>query len=181
MLRPVRALLPLLLLPVLLTGCGADESGGAAADSADLAAAASDWGVAPELVYVTEVSGCTVSQESVGTYNGEFAAAYLSEKAGSRFGLFVGRGTMTAESCPKQPLGEVSKKQVSCERDGDAWYRKAGDSHAYAVPDDGVLVHLIADVDKVDRAVLRKAAEAAHRPDDAESAALLPTTEGAGT
>ncbi|MEU3931158.1 hypothetical protein AB0E85_03745 [Streptomyces sp. NPDC029044] len=181
MMRPARALLPLLLLPVLLTGCGADESGGTAADSTDLDAAASDWGVAPELVYVTEVSGYTVFQESVGEYDNGFAAAYLSEKAGSKFGLFVGRGTMTAESCPEQPLGEGSEKQVACERDGDAWYRKAGGSHEYAVPDDGVMIRLIADVDKVDRAVLREAAEAAHRPDDAELAALLPTAEGTDT
>ncbi|MFI8888746.1 hypothetical protein [Streptomyces paradoxus] len=181
MMRPARALLPLLLLPVLVTGCNAGKSGSTAADSADLDAAAGDWGVAPELVYVTEVSGYTVFQESVGEYNGEFAAAYRSEKGATKFGLFVGRGTMTAESCPEQPLGEVAEKQVTCEQDGDAWYRKAGGIHEYAVPDDGVLIHLIADVDKVDRAVLRQAAEAAHRPDDAELAALLPATDGADT
>jgi len=39
-----------------------------------------------------------------------------------------------------------------------------------------VVIHLIADAGKVDRAVLREAAEAAHRPDDAELAALLPAT-----
>ncbi|MEU1181238.1 hypothetical protein ABZ464_27055 [Streptomyces sp. NPDC005820] len=179
MMRPARVLFPLLLLPVLLTGCGADQSGGAAADSGDLDAAARGWGVAPELVYVTKVSGYTVFQQSVGAYDDEFVAAYRSEKGATKFGLFVGRGTLTAESCPKQPLGEVSDKPVTCERDGDAWYRKAGGSHEYAVPDGGVVIHLIADVDKVDRAVLRKAAEAAHRPDDAELAALLPTTDGA--
>ncbi|MFI2721406.1 hypothetical protein ACH5AI_34630 [Streptomyces collinus] len=75
----------------------------------------------------------------------------------------------------------MSEKQVICEHDGDAWYRKAGGSHEYAVADDGVVIHLIADVDNVDRAVLRKAAEAVHRPDNAELAALLPTTKGAGT
>ncbi|WP_364704464.1 hypothetical protein [Streptomyces ossamyceticus] len=181
MMRPARALLPLLLLPVLLTGCGADKSGGTVADSADLEAAARVWGVAPELVYVTKVSGYTVSQGSVGEYDDEFVVAYRSEKSATRLGLFVGRGTLTAESCPKQPLGEVSDKQVTCERDGDAWYRKAGDSHEYAVPESGVLIHLMADADKVDRTILRKAAEAVHRPDDAELAALLPSTDGADT
>ncbi|MFJ2259537.1 hypothetical protein ACIOKD_14560 [Streptomyces sp. NPDC087844] len=152
-----------------------------AADSADLDAAARAWGVAPELVYVTEVSGYTVFQESVGEYDDEFVAAYLSEKAATKFSLFVGRGTMTAQSCPKQPLGEVSDKQVTCERDGDAWYRTAGGSHEYAVPDDGVLIHLFADVDKVDRVILRKAAEAAHRPGDAELSALQPAGNGVNT
>jgi hypothetical protein len=181
MIRTARALLPLFLLPVLVTGCDAGkEEGteGAAADSADLDAAARDWGVAPELVYVTKVSGYTVFQGSVGEYDHEFVAAYRSEKGATKFGLFVGPGTMTAESCPKQQLGEVSDKHVTCEQDGDAWYRKAGASHEYAVPDDGVVIHLIADADKVDRAVLRKAAEAAHRPDDAELAALLPPANG---
>ncbi|MDV9174458.1 hypothetical protein R6V09_30665 [Streptomyces sp. W16] len=63
--------------------------------------------------------------------------------------------TPEAENCPKQPLGEVSAKQVTCEHDG-------------------VVIHLIADTDKVGRAIPRKAAEAVHRPDDAELAALLP-------
>ncbi|WP_454316988.1 hypothetical protein [Streptomyces phaeoluteigriseus] len=180
MMRPARALLPLLLLPVLLTGCDADRNGGAAADSADLDAAARDWDVAPELVYVTEVSGYTVFQESVGEYDDQFAAAYRSEKGATKFGLFAGRGTLTAENCPKQPLGEASDQQVTCVHDGDAWYRKAGGSHEYAVPQDGVVIHLIGDADKVDRATLRRAAEAVHRPDDAELAALLPDTGGAG-
>ncbi|MFE5144291.1 hypothetical protein ACFRDV_42915 [Streptomyces fagopyri] len=179
--RPVRALFPLLLLSMLVTGCDAGKKDGAAAESADLDAAARVWGVAPELVYVTKISGFTVFQQSVGEYKDEFAAAYRSDKGSTKFGLFVGRGTITAESCPKQPLGEVADRQVTCEHDGDAWYRKAGDSHEYAVPGNGVVIRLIADADKVDRAILRKAAESAHRPDDVELAALLPTSNGAGT
>ncbi|MFJ8138440.1 hypothetical protein [Streptomyces sp. NPDC096013] len=181
MMRPARALLPLFLLPVLLTGCNADNNSGATADSADLDAAARVWGVAPELVYVTKVSGYTVFEETADEYEDEFVVAYRSEKGATKFGLFAGRGTMTAQNCPKQPLGEVSDKRVTCEHDGDAWYRKAGASHEYAVPIDAVVVHLIADADKVDRAVLRNAAEAVHRPDDAELAALLPTTNSTGS
>ncbi|MFI6437466.1 hypothetical protein [Streptomyces sp. NPDC050759] len=119
-------------------------------------------------------------QASVGDYNGAFAAAYRSKDRATRFGLFVDRRTLTAENCSEQPLGEVTAKQVSCERDGDAWYRKAGASHEYAIPRDGVVIRVIADTKKVDRAVLRKAAEAVHRPDDAELAELLPATNGAG-
>ncbi|GLP66195.1 membrane protein [Streptomyces sp. TUS-ST3] len=183
MTQNTRALLSLLLLPVLLTGCGADDTDkeeGTARTAAGLDAAAKTWGVEPELVYVTEVSGYTVFQESVGEYNGEFAAAYRSEDRATRFGLFVDHRTLTAENCSEQPLGEVTAKRVSCERDGDAWYRKAGASHEYAIPRDGVVIRLIADTKKVDRAVLREAAEAVHRPDDAELAALLPATNGAG-
>lgn len=106
--------------------------------------------------------------------DGVSAAACRSDKGAARFGLFVDRDAVTAEDCSEQPLGEVTDEQVTCEQDGDAWYRTAGGSPAYAVPRDGVVIRLIADVDKADRAVLRQAAEAVHRPDDAEPAALLP-------
>jgi hypothetical protein len=176
-----RALLPLLLLlPILLTGCDADKEEGTARTAAGLDAAARTWGVEPDLVYVTEVSGYTVFPESVGEYEGQYSAAYRSKDRATRFGLFVDRRTLTAENCTKQPLGEVTAK-VTCERDGDAWYRKAGASHEYAIPRDGVVIELIAGTEKVDRAVLRKAAEAVHRPNDAELAALLPAGNGAGT
>ncbi|AWW41712.1 hypothetical protein DN051_37910 [Streptomyces cadmiisoli] len=185
MMRTARALPPLLLIPVLLTGCAADNKNraeGTAADSADLDAAARSWGVAPELVYVTKVSGFTVFQESVGVYgDDEFVVAYRSEKGAAEFGLFVDRKTLTAENCPKQPMVEGSVERVTCEQDGDAWYRKTDDHHEYAVPDNGVVIRLSADTDEVDRTVLRKAAEAAHRPDDAELAALLPATNGVDT
>ena len=175
-----RALLPLVLLSVLLAGCGADKNAGTAEAAAGLDAAARNWGVEPELVYVTDAPGFTVFQASVGAYQDDmFVAAYRSDKGATRFGLFVDRNALTAENCSEQPLGEVTDKQVTCEQDGDVWYRTAGESHEYAVPRDGVVIRLIADVDKVDRAVLRKAAQSVHRPDDAELAALLPA--GAGT
>ncbi|WP_328481379.1 hypothetical protein OHS71_23850 [Streptomyces sp. NBC_00377] len=63
----------------------------------------------------------------------------------------------------------------------DPWYRNEGDGHAYAVPDDGVVIHPIAAVNKVGRAVLRQAAEAARRPDDGEPGALAPAADGADT
>lgn len=179
MTRNTGALLSLLLLPVLLTGCGADKEEGTARTAAGLDAAAKTWGVEPELVYVTEVSGYTVFQASVGEYEGEFVAAYRSKDRATQFGLFVNHRKLTAENCSKRPLGGVTDKRVSCERDGDAWYRKAGASHEYAIPRDGVVIELIAGAEKVDRAVLRKAAEAVHRPDDDELAALLPATNGA--
>ena len=182
MTQSARALLSLLLLPVLLTGCGADKKDGTAGAAADLDAAAQSWGVAPELVYVTEVAGYTVLQPSVGVYgDDEFAAVYRSEKDAAPFGLFVDRRTLTADNCPEQPLVEGATERVTCEHDGAVWYRKAGDHHEYAVPRDGVVIRISADADKVDRTVLRKAAEAVHRPDNAELAALLTSTNGADT
>lgn len=198
MIRAPRAVrvLPLLLLPLLLVSCGTEEAGAGAdtgtgtgtegadkgtggsadpADPAELAARAQALGIAPELVYVTEAPGFAVAQQSVGVFGGDgFHTAYFSQKTHAQFELFVDRGTLTAENCPKTQVGQGSGESVACERDGDAWYRKAGGQHEYAVPRDGHVIRLVGDANRLDRAVLRKAAEATHHPDAAELTALLP-------
>jgi hypothetical protein len=50
------------------------------------------------------------------------------------------------------------------------------------VPRDGHVIRLVGDADRLDRAVLRAAAEAVHRPDAEELTALLPPApEGSAT
>ena len=98
------------------------------------------------------------------------------------FGLFVDRKEFTAKTCPDQPLGERERKKgsVTCVRDGDAWYRTSGDSYEYAVPRDGIVIRFTPGLDRVDRAVLRAAAKAVHRPDDAELDVIMPASAGSG-
>ncbi|MHA5054949.1 hypothetical protein [Streptomyces sp. SD15] len=181
--RPLRVLLlPLVLLPVLLTGCGTEKVGAGTdaatttvPDRAELEARARALQIAPELVYVTEAPGFTLAQQSVGVYGGDgFSAAYWSEKSGAQIQLSVDRDTMTTASCPKQPGGEVSDERTVCERDGSAWYRSGGGQHSYAVAEKGHVVRVSADERAVSRAVLRAAVESAHRPDTGELAAVLP-------
>jgi len=203
MIRAVRdvRVLPLLLLPLLLVACGTEDAGAGAdtgssagtdkgtgssaepADPAELAARAGALGIAPEFVYVTEAPGFAVAQQSVGVFGGDgFHTAYFSQKTHAQFELFVDRGTLTAENCPKTQVGQGSGESVACERDGDAWYRKAGGRHEYALPRDGHVIRLVGDANRLDRAVLREAAEATHHPDAAELTALLPPApEGAAT
>ncbi|WP_371544689.1 hypothetical protein OG266_09840 [Streptomyces sp. NBC_00554] len=178
--RAVRAL-PLLLLPMLLAACG-DEKAGAAADPAELSARARALGVAPELVYVIEAPGFTVAQQSVGVYgNDGFSSAYWSQKTGAQIHLYVDRGTVTADSCPKQPVGEASGETVTCTRDGKAWYRSSGGQHDYLVPGDGHVIRVVGDTATVKRDILHEAALGAHRPDAAELTALLPSAPAAAT
>ena len=144
MIRAVRAL-PLLFLSLLLVSCGTEETGGGAdtgtgstADPAELDARARALGIAPELVYVTEAPGFAVAQQSVGVYGGDgFSAVYVSQESRAQLELFVDRGTLTAENCARTQVGQGSGKAVTCERDGDAWYREDGGRHEYAVPRDG--------------------------------------------
>lgn len=171
MIRNLRVLLPALLLPALLAGCGTEKAGAgtvdpgpAGPDRAELDARARALQIAPELVYVTRAPGFTLAQQSVGVYGGDgFSSAYWSQKTGGQIHLYVDRGTVTAESC------------AGCERDGGDWYRTGSGQHEYLMPEKGHVVRVSADSAMVTRAVLRGAATSAHRPGNAELAALFPT------
>ncbi|WP_413759426.1 hypothetical protein [Streptomyces sp. MMBL 11-3] len=186
MTRPIRTL-PLLFLPFLLVACGTEKADagagtgttsgtGAAADPAELASRAEALGVAPEMVYVTEAPGFTVAEQSVGVFGDDgFHAAYFNPKTHAQLEMFVDRDTRTAKGCPTAGSAQDGPaRKATCERDGDLWYRDGADRHEYLVPRDGHVVRLVGDADRLDRAALRDAAEAVHRPDAAELAALLP-------
>ncbi|GGS67747.1 membrane lipoprotein [Streptomyces cinerochromogenes] len=159
MIRTARAL-PLLLLPVLLTACGTEKA--ATGDARDPAAATPRQsppatlgrseadarlralGIAPELVYVTDVPGFTLAQQSVGV-NGDdgFSAAYWAGD-GAVLHLYAERGSAT--DCPE--------------------------GYACLAPAKGQVVRVYGE--KLGPGVLRRAAAAVHRPTPAELAALLP-------
>ncbi|MFC5656735.1 membrane lipoprotein [Streptomyces nogalater] len=166
MIRAARALPLLLVLPALLTACGTEKarsgpepaasgSGPAAAGSsrepasaapgqADMDVRLRALGIAPELVYVTEVPGFTLAQQSIGV-NGDdgFSVAY-GAKDGAILHLYAERGS--AADCPRD--------------------------HVCRAPAKGQVVRLYGE--KVAPDVLRRAADAVHRPTPAELAPLLP-------
>ncbi|MER6163627.1 hypothetical protein [Streptomyces violaceorubidus] len=184
-----RVLPVLLLAPLVLTACGSEKAGdprpsgspsAAALESGELASRARAMGVAPELVYVTEAPGFTLARQSVGVLGDDgFSATWVDGGTGALLRLAVDRGTITAESCPGQPVGDMSGEHTTCAREGDAWYRTGAGRHEYALPGDGHVVRLSAEQDAVPRDVLRAAALAAHRPDAAETDRLLPSAEPA--
>ncbi|MGW0707117.1 hypothetical protein ACWD4G_14365 [Streptomyces sp. NPDC002643] len=186
MFRTARMLLPLALLSLPLTACGTEkvvatgrEPLAAAPDRAELHARAERLGFAPGLVYVTEAPGFVLARQSIGVYGDDgFSSAYWSRRNSAQLLLLVDRGTMTAESCPEQPIGQGAGGRVSCERDGDTWYRTSAGQHEYAVPARGHVLRISAVTSMVDRAALRTAALAARPPSDAELAGLLPPGPG---
>ncbi|NEY32521.1 hypothetical protein GTU99_10010 [Streptomyces sp. PRKS01-65] len=205
--RPTR-LLPSVLLPVLLllAACGTEKAGsgpaaghpggtaghpggtaGPAASAApagrgELDARARALGVAPELVYVTEASGYTLAQQSVGVLGDDgFSATYVAPGTGTQLRLAVERGSIDAGNCPERPVGDLTGEPAACVRDGGLWYRTGAGWHEYAVPGDGHVVRVSGEADAVPRGVLRAAARAAHRPGAAEAATLLPPAAPAAT
>ncbi|MFI7499724.1 hypothetical protein ACIBVL_14740 [Streptomyces sp. NPDC049687] len=173
---PALSLLP--LLPLLLTACG-DEHAGAAADPAELSARAQALGIAPELVYTTDVPGYTLAQQSVGVYGDDgFSASYFSSKSGKFFQLAVDRDTFTATNCPDQPVPGTDGASTTCVRDGDNWYRTTDGRSEYAVPKKNLVIRLSGD--GVPRDDLRAAAEHAHRPTADELDDLLPAAPAGG-
>ncbi|MEU0373081.1 hypothetical protein ABZ070_22995 [Streptomyces sp. NPDC006283] len=162
---------------VALVGCGTETAGGGA-DRAELEERARDAQVAIENVYVTEVPGFEVAEQSVGVLGADgFSATYVKQGAGAQIRLGVDQGTMDAASCPGIPVGVGSGGlggTVKCVKDGKSWYRTSGTEHEYVTEVDGRLVRLNADTTTVERGTLREAAEAAHAASDAELDAVLP-------
>jgi hypothetical protein len=175
MIRTLRALPVLLPALVLLTACGSEDAG--AADPAELASRARASGIAPELVYAVEAPGYTLAQQSVGVYGGDgFSATYVSRENGTQLRLTVDRGTVTADTCASQPTATGAR--AVCARDGDLWYRDAGQESEYAVPKKGFVIRVGGT--GVPRDVLRDAARTVHRPSADELDALLPAGSAGG-
>jgi len=204
MIRAVRALPLLLLLPALMVGCGTEKSDAGAgtpkasssssppsssspsssptpATSAEIAARAKTLGFDPDLVYVIDPPGFTLAQQSVGVSDVGLSVAYISPKNGAVINLRVEPGTMTDANCTTQA---VTTEHMTCVRDGNAWYRTGGGDAEYVMAAKGHLVHVAAEQDKVSREVLRESARSLRRPYKSELAVVLPPREfgnGVGT
>ncbi|GGU38184.1 hypothetical protein [Streptomyces lavendofoliae] len=183
--RPSRRLLGVTAaLTAALAGCGT-RTAADGADRSELEARARAAQVAIENVYVTEVPGYEVAEQSVGVVGADgFSATYVNAGTGARIRLTVDRSSLDAAGCPGTPLvagdGAPGGGDVECEADGGHWYRTSGTRHEYATGTDGRVVRLDADRGTVDRATLRRAAEAAHAAGDAELDVVLPTARPAG-
>ncbi|MDV9173700.1 hypothetical protein R6V09_26810 [Streptomyces sp. W16] len=197
MIRAVRALPLLLLLPALLTGCGTEKAGAgmgagtvagspkasasaapSPATAAEITSRARALGFDPDLVYVIDPPGFTLAQQSVGVSDVGLSVSYTSPKNGAVINLRVEPGTMTDANCTTQA---VTTEHMTCVRDGNAWYRTGGGDAEYVLAAKGHLVHVAAEQGEVSREVLRESARSLRRPYESELAEILPSRAANGT
>jgi hypothetical protein len=127
-------------------------------------------GVAPNLVYVVDLPGYELAEQSAGVVgNDGFGATYVSQD-GSQVTLSVDHGRISDDLCAAA---------TTCESDATGLYRVEADRHEYlAEPAGDVLLRLAAPTDDVDRSTLGAATTDAHLVEAAApaSASDTPTT-----
>ncbi|MFD4373556.1 hypothetical protein [Streptomyces sp. NPDC058486] len=165
---------PLLLLLLAATGCGTVTAGAPPApDRAALEARAQYAQTRLEHVYVTEAEGYAPALQSAGVVGDDGFQIVYVRQGGGNLTLTAERRPFSAEECAAGPAGGDT-----CEPEGDGWYRRTGDQHAYLRNEDGLRVELAAPL-TVPRELLKEAAGKAHRADDTELDAVLPKATGA--
>ncbi|GAA0986233.1 hypothetical protein GCM10009555_063220 [Acrocarpospora macrocephala] len=134
-------------------------------------------GAAPDLIYMVEVKGYEIAEQSVGVINDEGFGAFYSAKDGRRVQLRIDRGTMTDALCPGLPVTDMEPLTalVRCERDEVGWYREGGGHHEYIAVRDGHLIKLAGSLGDVDRATLKAAVAGARHVATTAPAAPSPS------
>ncbi|MCA2176303.1 hypothetical protein LDL08_08920 [Nonomuraea glycinis] len=131
-----------LLALVVLSACG---SGSALSQA--VIDQATRQGVAPDLMYVVDLPGYELAEQSVGAVNEEGFGAFYTASDGRQVEMRVDRGPYTCAG--------------TCERDGDGWYTEHEGRQEYVAVRADHYVRLICPDGQVDRAVLKQAAEGA--------------------
>ncbi|MFI7291981.1 hypothetical protein ACIBRY_35890 [Streptomyces anulatus] len=190
-LRPVLTTLALALSLAAATGCGTEVATGTEAaarsaspdpapDRADLEARARAVQTLVEHVWVTEVPGYTLARQSVGVVGDDGFGSVYTTSAGGQIQLRVERRAHAGADCTKEPApADGQEPLVTCERDGEQWYRATESGHAYAREQGELVVTVSGAREEVDRPALRSAARAAHRADDHELDQVLPPADEA--
>ena len=157
------------VLAVALGGCASTAPGADAAAADVIAERASAVGIAPELVYTTDVDGYDLAPQSVGPGAADgMTATWFDQATGSMITIRTDRTELTAETCVETPLWDAPGAPVTCtEEDGDVWHRAAGGVDEYVAVRDGASIW-VAGMNAATPADLRAAAVAVHVPSEAE-------------
>ena len=163
---------------VALAGCA---SGSEAASQEAIAEAASASGIAPELVYTTEVDGYDLAPQSVGPGAADgMTATWFNSSTGATLTIRSDFGELTEASCAATPLWVGPSGSVTCAREDGVWHRSAEGSHEYVAVREGALIW-VTGMDDASQSDLLTAAKNVHVPSAAELELLfseVPKTAG---
>ncbi|MFK4762478.1 hypothetical protein ACI3KS_16245 [Microbacterium sp. ZW T5_45] len=153
---------------VTVSACATGAGGSAPAGSEQIAESARSLGIAPELVYTTDVDGYELAAQSVNPSGAAgLSATWFNEATGGMLTIRTELGEITAETCTATPLDGTYDAAVTCEEGEDGlWHRSAGDAHEYVVARDAVLIRVSGQGAPAED--LRTAAQAVHVPSAAE-------------
>lgn len=171
--RVIRRVLPILLGLAVLSGCGTE---GALSQAAlDQARA---QGVAPDLIYVVDLPGYELAEQSIGGVGDEGFGAFYVSPEGGQVELRIDRGTFSDALCADTPVKDAEPTAaVRCERDEVGWYRVAGGRHEYTAVSGDHYIRLNGRVGEADRAALKAAvAGARHVTGEGSGTPLPPRT-----
>jgi hypothetical protein len=158
----------LALVVVALGGCASAASGAGPADADAIAARANPVGIAPDLVYTTEVDGYDLAPQSVGTGAADgMSGTWVNGSTGAMLTIRTDHGDLTASSCVETPLWDAPDEAVTCTDEGGVWHRSGGAIHEYIAVREGALIR-VTGMNDAPRADLLAAAKAVHVPSDSE-------------
>ncbi|WP_084962457.1 hypothetical protein [Thermoactinospora rubra] len=122
-------------------------------------------GVAPDLIYVVDVPGFELNEQSVGGVGEEGFGAFYVSPDGKHVQLRVDRGSFSDTLCPDRPVtdAEPVRAPVRCSRDEAGWYRQGGGRHEYVAVRGDALIVLAGSLADVDRETLKTAIAGARR------------------
>ncbi|GGH41970.1 hypothetical protein [Microbacterium album] len=161
------------LLAVSLSGCASAAPGEDPADLGAIAERANAVGVAPELVYTTELDGYRLAPQSVGVVGAEgLSASWFNEATGAVLTIRSEHGELTAASCPETPLWDALGGPVTCTEQEGVWHRTLDGTHEYVAVRDGASIR-VTGMNNAPQAELLAAAKAVRVPSEAELEGLF--------
>lgn len=118
----------LLLALLALSACG--SQGVLSQAAVDQARA---QGAAPDLIYVVDLPGYELAEQSIGAVGDEGFGAFYVSSEGKQVQLRVDRGAFNDALCGERPVtdAEPTDAPVQCARDEAGWYRQAAGRHEY--------------------------------------------------
>ncbi|WP_240642291.1 hypothetical protein [Microbacterium sulfonylureivorans] len=139
-----------------------------AADSDSIAELANAVGIAPELVYTTEVDGYDLAPQSVGRSGTDgMSATWFNGSTGAMLTIRTVRDVLTAASCVETPLWEAPDDVVKCSQEDGVWHRSGSSIHEYVAVRDGASIR-VTGMNAAPPADLLAAATTVHVPTHAE-------------